>query len=54
MYLTDHDTTTAGIWITQDLTQAPTQSAPVAERIVLFKTRGAPTPPRQGGCVVRG
>jgi hypothetical protein len=42
MYLTDHDTTTAGIWMTQDLAESPAPPASTSERIVLFKTRGAP------------
>jgi hypothetical protein len=59
MYLTDHDTTPAGTWMTQHLTRGPAEPA---ERIILFKTRGPaaepvrirrgrPRPHRQGGCV---
>lgn len=39
MYFTEHTTMTPGTWMTQNLDEAP---APTSERIVLFKTSGAP------------
>lgn len=39
MYLTDHDTTTPGTWMTQDIASDLGEPAARGERIVLFKTR---------------